>query len=192
MLGDAYKAGSLAALERFGIKEAGWAGDTAGFMRRQLVGEPITAAKQLAAGTIGKPGGLLHGMLWPTVPKDNWFGRKFPYVNPNKLFPWMQRANTLFTGYQMMNDALGKSGDPNEGRLTNMLTTAGTGLGAAIGYPVGGMIGGGLLTSGGAWLGKHLGRALGSRAAAPAYQPPDPYADYAQGGYYPQLGAYPQ
>ena len=157
MLKKAYDEGNQAALGLFGIKEAGLGGFLGGgakMLAQQYFGQPFTAAKQLAAGTIRKPGGLWHGALWPSIPKNGpWYG---------KVAPWLQRAGTAYTGYQMLDAARGTGGDPMEGRLSNMLSAAGQGLGMAYGMPVGGLIGANLATQAGSSLGKHLGRALGS------------------------------
>ncbi len=177
MLRDAYTNGTKAAYNAFGIKEAGIGstllnagkslGGTASTIGkgvlRGLIGQPKLLAKQLREGTVLKPGGILHGQLWPDIG---------PNLNPmERLWNLGIRGSTLYAGYNALDALRGSGGDPNEGRLTNALSSAGRSLGMTYGFPAGGLIGGSIGTTGGQYVGKQLGHLLGSKPTFPDLDP---------------------
>ena len=161
----AHQQGVQAALTNFGVKEAGWLTST----RKFIVGEApevfnTIRRKGLKEGLGGlfKKDQLLHhgNVFWPTMPG-----------HPVKT--WMGRAfGTILPGIGIA-QALRGQGDPNEGTLSNVLSTAGQAAGYAYGAPVLGMLGAPFLASAGHRVGKSVGRILGSHPALPPMPPPE-------------------
>jgi hypothetical protein len=173
MLQEAHRAGQHAALQRFGLKTADMgptkpapiplstrAKNFGGMMARGLVGHPIETLQQ-GMGAFN-PGGHLsaENVWWPKIPGS-------------PVMQTLGRAANVMSFLPVMSAARGH-GDPNEGRLSNVLSAAGSAVGNAYGFPLGGVIGSMGLSRAGASLGRHVGHFLGSR---PSYPPPD------QGGY---------
>ena len=165
MLRAAHGAGAAAALARFHVKEAGLLG-VAKDIGRGMVGEPLRVA--LEGAKTFAPGGALHwkNVLWPTIP-----GRP--------VWSRVGQAATVLSALPVLS-ALRGGGDPNEGRLSNVLGTAGGALGTAYGLPAAGVLGGSMLGRAGTSLGHGFGHLLGSRprppAAAPSADPQDSFA----------------
>jgi hypothetical protein len=187
MLREAHQQGVRAALATFGVKEAAnWLPTLTG-ARKVLIGESpeILSAlrnKGLSEGLRGlfQPGNTLHhgNVWWPTIknaPVRTWLGRGF---------------GTILPAYGAIQAVRGKSGDPNEGRLTNVLSALGSAAGFAYGAPSLGMLGAPLLARAGHGVGQRLGRMLGSRATPPQpeYAPPQEAAPAEP--YYPGPGPY--
>lgn len=159
MLKEANLAGRAAALAQFGLKTAdgppipmsqrfkNWG--NAGL--NMLVGSPRQTYQQ--GWKTFEPGGNLHvnNVLWPTI-------------EGSKAQTYLGRAGTVMGALPLINAARGH-GDPNEGRLSNVLSAAGSFLGNSYGFPAGGIIGASALGGVGASVGKHLGHFLGSRPA---------------------------
>ncbi len=106
-------------------------------------------------------------------------------VNPNfmaKASPWLGRTfGTILPAYGAYKAITGKSGDPNESRLTNTLGAIGGGVGAAYGYSGLGALGGGIVAGAGARLGTGLGRMISRQPAMPQEQPQQYEQGYGQG-----------
>jgi hypothetical protein len=103
-------------------------------------------------------------VLWPTLPGHPVLSR-------------LGQAGSVLSALPILS-ALRGGGDPNEGRLSNLLGAAGGALGAAYGFPSVGILGAPMLARAGTSLGHGLGHLLGSRPrgnAAPA--PGDANAD---------------
>lgn len=200
MLKTAYDEGYQAALARYGVKEAGvfdwlkrvgteWGAQATDIATRRTgraVFQPGGALHELKSSLVGsptavlegkklfQPGGMLHhsNVFWPTTghPVSKWGQRIF---------------GTILPAYGVYKTMTGEYGDPNEGRLTNVLGAVGGALGSAYGYPLFGMLGGGLASDLGRGLGKSVGRMLGSSPSPPPQAPQEPY-------YYPQASYPPQ
>jgi hypothetical protein len=155
MLRAAHDAGAAAALARFRVKEAGLLG-VAKDIGRGLVGDPLQVARE-GMKTFA-PGGTLHWeqVLWPKIP-----GRP--------VLSRLGQAGTVLSALPVLS-ALRGGGDPNKGRLSNVLGAAGGALGTAYGFPAAGVLGGSMLARAGTSLGHGLGHLLGSRPRA--YAPP--------------------
>jgi len=182
MLKEAHRAGHAAALEHFGLKVAegppvpmsqrfkNW-GNTG---LNMLIGSPKQTYQQ--GWDTFAPGGNLHykNVLWPTVAGS-------------KTQTYLGRAGTVMGALPVI-QALRGRGDPNEGRLSNMLGAAGNFLGSSYGFPAGGIIGSSILGHAGASLGKHVGHFLGSRPAHWAHPLPSPPQQEPQPAFPPQFG----
>jgi hypothetical protein len=166
MLKAAYESGAQQALQHYGLKEAG-IGNTllgagknlGGSLKRMAIGRPGEALDQLLTRKITQPGGMWHKQLWPSIEPGE-----------SKFWPYVQRAATLMAGLDTLQAGL--LGDPNESRVTNILSAAGSGLGSLYGYPAGGLVGGALGGWAGRAIGKRLGRAITGRPATPRFTPP--------------------
>jgi len=161
MLREAHEAGVAAALARFRVKEAGRIMGLAKDIGRGLIGDPLQVARE-GAKTFA-PGGTLHweNVLWPKIP-----GRP--------VLSRLGQAGTVLSALPVLS-ALRGGGDPNNGRLSNVLGAAGGALGAAYGFPAAGVLGGSMLARAGKSLGHGLGHLLGSRPRPPApASSPDP------------------
>lgn len=157
MLQTAHTHGVQAALQRFGIKEAG-VGDfllnAAKATGRMFVGHPDVVLRE--GRKTFSPGGMLHwkNVLWPTF-------------KGAPVMTWLGRAGTILPMIGAVQAARGK-GNPNEGRLSNTLGALGGMVGNAYGFPAGGMVLGPTLGRLGERMGRGVGHMLGSR--------PDPTA----------------
>jgi len=173
MLREAHDAGAAAALARFRVKEAGLLGVAKDF-GRGLVGDPLRVARE-GARTFA-PGGALHweNVLWPRIPG-------------HPVLSGLGQASTVLSALPVLS-ALRGGGDPNEGRLSNVLGAAGGALGTAYGFPAAGVLGGSMLARAGTSLGHGLGHLLGSRPRPPAephtppLEPPAALAPLSSGG----------
>ncbi len=178
MLREAHDAGVDDALRRFGLTK------TAGpipkpTFGKQLLQGLIGQPKQILSEGMGtfRPGGALHwkNVFWPDMkgaPIQGALGRMF---------------GTILPAYGVYKTIKGDFGDPNEGRLSNVLGALGGAVGGAYGYTGLGALGGSMLARGGEAIGRGLGRALGSHPTPPPaeYEPAYPsYAAPMQGGYY--------
>lgn len=165
MLSTQHQRGIKDALQRYNVKEAGWldAVKRVGAAGGQfLFGQPN---KLLPKGVLGgeglaafKPGGSfsLDKILWPTIRNSQ--GQISPMAT------WLNRGfGTILPAYGALQALRGKSGDPNEGRLTNTLSGVGRALGSAYGFSLGGIFGAPILTQAGETFGRQLGHMLGSR-----------------------------
>lgn len=160
---DAYKAGQLAALEKLAFPVSSEMLKKApGVMKEFLIGSP---GKLFVEGRGAfHPGGMLshENIWWPSTRG---------LVGKEKIMPWLQRAGTLATPFQLMSAAR----DPNDGALSNTLSAAGSIAGTMYGMPALGLLGSSALSNAGARLGRGIGHALGSRPRPlpqPQYQPP--------------------
>jgi len=174
MLKESYDAGFEAAMQKYG---GAWdtAKATASFVRKQITGEPIRAAREVWKGQAFKPGGIYNNLFWPSHPEGAGWG--------GKTLTWVGRLGaTVFPAIEAV-QALRGQGDPSQGRLSNALGAVGTSVGNAFGLPTFGMFGGPLLGEAGRRLGQGVGRLLGSR---PRYMdqpklPPAEHFNYSQG-----------
>ncbi len=153
MLKSAHDAGVAAALERFQIRTA-----------LATAWDPSASfGTQVARGIIGHPDVLWQkGMKAFTDPSSGFHPRNVFWPGGPSPGKWLGRAGTVMSALPVASALLG-SGDPHEGRLTNMLSAAGGALGSAYGFAGGGLIGGGLLGRAGTGLGKGIGHLLGSK-----------------------------
>lgn len=166
-LRDDHDRGFVEALQRYGFKHAGW-GDALRGVGHDLVGHPVQAVKQIAAGTAFKPEGLLNpkNVLWGSghveqLPTDA--AMRGPRMALRGAMPWVSRAFTVgLPAYEAYKGLKGE-GDPREGRLSNVLGAIGSGAGWAFGQPIAGMLGAPVISGLGRSLGVGVGRLLGSR-----------------------------
>lgn len=205
MLTQAYASGASDAYLRFGIKTAAPApaaveglGAKAVNFAKDIPGHLWEGAKSVPRMMVGHPkklwterndlfskGKVLNptDAFWPSVERgapsaENPKGSIFP-----KIMGWGGRLNTLGMGYGAYKALRGQAGDPNEGRLTNTLSSLGNAAGWGFGFPVGGMLGAPLLAQAGSSIGKGIGHLLGSRPKPPNFRSfgadaqtqPDPY-----------------
>ena len=196
-LRELHSDGFTAALTRFGVKEAGWAGEVARGTGATIFGRPFETIKQLRAGSAFKPKGILdpHDLLWgrapppapPLAPGASAWDRGAHHLGRfhDAVSPWMQRLFTVgLPAYEAYKGLKGE-GDPNENRASNVLGAIGGGLGWAFGMPIGGMLGSGLIASAGRSLGVHAGRLFGGGRPQPPPPPPQPqYQPQYQGNPY--------
>jgi hypothetical protein len=158
MLRAAHQRGVQTALADFGVKEAFDIKSLLMGAKNVAIGSPIETGRQLLKGKAFAPGGLLNlrENFWPAMPKTGpWY---------HKVGPLAQRAfMTGLPAYGVIQAARGKSGDPNEGRLSNVLGALGSAAGFGLGFPAVGMLGSSYVASAGQHLGQGLGHLLGSR-----------------------------
>lgn len=146
MITRAHTQGVTDALTRFRIKESGFLDG----IKRMAIGQPgrafVEGPKAFA------PEGLLghKNVWWPDVKGAplNWLGRAGTIAAPVMALSAM-RSN------------------PQEGRLSNALGALGGIAGSAYGFPALGMIGGPMLGTAGAHLGRGIGHLLGSKPKDP-------------------------
>jgi len=159
MLARVHAEGLAAAFERFGMKTAGVTDvlkDVGTNVMHTFTGDPAVR-KSLLQGTAFNRGAPLHwkNVIWPS--------------NGGHISNWVGRLGTILPAYGALQALEGKGGDPNEGRLTNALSSLGQAAGFAYGMPAVGMLGAPLAANLGSQIGRGVGRALGSH---PQHAPP--------------------
>lgn len=174
MLREAYEKGASAALARFGIKEAAGIPGTAaigknvgswlGGAARGMVGHP----EKMFSPQQYQPGGMFHwkNVLWPSekgAPISNWLGRGF---------------GTILPAYGVYKTLQGEQGDPNKGKMENVMGSAGNALGFAFGFPAAGVLGAPTMGH----LGQSIGEGVGRFIDGPPKPAAPPQEQYPQGG----------
>jgi len=172
MLRDVHQRGVDDALAAYHVKTAFNARGALTTLRRLAIGdapEIIGAVrkgqgKSLFKPAVGKaPGGLLNAkqVLWPTIPGK-------------PIQQWLYRGLGALPALGAVQAARGKSGDPNESRLSNTLGALGSAAGFMYGIPAAGMLGAPIVGNAGHHIGRGLGRLFSQKPAPPSTpgQPP--------------------
>jgi len=183
MLQTVYNASFNRSLSRYGVKTAapsaaaaslgqkamGWGKGLLDGGINMAVGRmrnPAEGISHLVSGDAFRRGGAVREALWPTI-------HNAPHMLNGSLMPpdklhqragkWLWRGLGVGLPAMAIGGAALGQGDPNEGTMTNVLSTAGREAGNLVGFGMGGMVGAHFGGGAGERLGRGVGHLLGSK-----------------------------